>query len=118
MKMISEVRENPFVVSKNYINQILEKEEKIFEETADGDNYPKSVSGDYEVLGKEAVQVRLNGYEITDPYGKEAKTVDTAIFLSLVDKIIVEKVEDINAFETKKPLVPKAIFLTKFLLFI
>ncbi|MEX0931337.1 MAG: hypothetical protein WDZ88_01160 [Candidatus Paceibacterota bacterium] len=36
------------------------------------------------VIDQATVQIKLNGYEVSEPFNKKAKTLDTAIFLSVI----------------------------------
>ncbi len=54
-----------------------------------------NTSDSLSVIDHATVQVKLNGYEVSDPYNKKSKVLDTAIFLSVVSKQIREEVTSI-----------------------
>ncbi len=87
-----------FLVTEQYVKNIVAQEEKIFEDQIKADNQIHNISGEeYVSLGKDVIQIKINGYELEKPFGKEAKSLDVAFFVSLVPKSVVEKVEEILA---------------------
>jgi cell division ATPase FtsA len=73
----------PFTISSKIISNILDEESKKF------------IEPNNELIEKSAIQILLNGYNIDNPYGKEASTVDTTLFLSTMSDEVQEKVTDL-----------------------
>lgn len=73
-------------IIKSLINRIVEKESKIFEtSTLKGDI---NISAeDIQIIEKKIMQIKLNGYETSEPYSKMAKTLEIN-FISAVSKVI------------------------------
>jgi len=86
---------NPISVTDKYLKEIVKKDLKEFEKT-----YKKNSTGQdkeekefFEVLEAETVRVRLNGYEVANPRGVEAKTVEAVVFASLGHRGVIEAIE-------------------------
>ena len=62
--------EKLFNISSKFISAILDEESKKFTESRG------------KLIEKNVIQILLNGYNTNNPYGKEAWTVDTTIFIS------------------------------------
>ncbi len=91
-KVSTVTKKDSFTVSKNLIADIVSREEKSFEE----DTLGKDTLDKLHVLDKQIVQIKLNGYDMLDPYGKQADRVDVSLFMSLIPKTVMEKVFDVS----------------------
>ena len=75
--------EKPFNISSKFISAILDEESKKFTESRG------------KLIEKNVIQILLNGYNTNNPYGKEALTVDTTIFISSMSGEIQDRIKDI-----------------------
>ena len=80
-------------IIKSLINRIVEKESKIFEtSTLKGDI---NISAeDIQIIEKKIMQIKLNGYETSEPYSKMAKTLEINFFISAVSKKVIKILEE------------------------
>jgi hypothetical protein len=93
-KVVSMTDPAGFVVTKEAVDKIVDTHEKMFEaETAGG----KDFSDRLRVIEKRVVQIKLNGYEVSEPYGKKAAQADISLFISLIPKAVLDKVIDVSA---------------------
>lgn len=93
IRTIHSSREKPFVVSKETVSALLQKEI----EGAGG-----SLAGDYLQAGaredeltfleKETMHMKLNGYEVSDPWGRSVFQLEALLYLSVVPRNILEMV--------------------------
>ena len=75
--------EKLFNISSKFISAILDEESKKFTESRG------------KLIEKNVIQILLNGYNTNNPYGKEALTVDTTIFISSMSGEIQDRIKDI-----------------------
>ncbi|HVT74823.1 MAG TPA: hypothetical protein VHD69_00135 [Candidatus Paceibacterota bacterium] len=94
-KVVS-VRENePFALTRDQVDKIVATHEKMFEtEMANGD--AKALSG-LKVIERKIIDIRLNGYHVSEPFGKKARSADISFLASLVPTALYEKVVDVSA---------------------
>jgi cell division ATPase FtsA len=82
-----------FVLTKELIDSVVAEQERIFETETLG----RADLGDkLQAIEKRVVQIKLNGYEVHDPYGKSATRADISLFISLIPKAVVDRVFDVS----------------------
>jgi hypothetical protein len=82
-----------FVVTKELVDKVIAEQENIFETEV----LSHADLGDkLQAIEKRVVQIKLNGYEVENPYGKKATRADISLFISLIPKAVVDKVFDIS----------------------
>jgi len=82
-----------FVVTKELIDTVSLEQERIFETEMLG---KADLADKLQTVEKRVVQIKLNGYEVEDPYGKKATRADISLFMSLIPKAVVDKVFDVS----------------------
>ena len=83
-------KDKPVIVNERFVENILRMEKKMFEKTLkDNSVFESDKSRDAE---EEIIGFKLNGYTTKKPYGKMANVIEIAIYLSYVQKAIVQKV--------------------------
>ena len=95
-KIMTLEKSKPEVVTKEMINRIVDKEEKDFESGVVEPSRIPDFKEKLAVVERRIMQIRLNGYETPDPYGKSARTIDISFFLSLVPKMVLDETMDIS----------------------
>ncbi|TSD02719.1 MAG: Uncharacterized protein Athens071416_532 [Parcubacteria group bacterium Athens0714_16] len=80
-------------VTKSFVNEIIEKETKNFETIVAKDN-TNIVSENVQIVEKNVIQIKLNGYETSNPYSKMAKTLEINLFVSAVSKKVIKILEE------------------------
>jgi len=79
------IRESrPFKVTKNYLDKIVDEQEKIFQ-----NNIAKSGK----VVEKKIVQIKVNGYILDNIYDKTVSELEVTIFFTVVPDDILEAVD-------------------------
>jgi hypothetical protein len=91
-KIIILKEEKPFTLSKSQVDRIVATHEKMFETEMAGEGKPDSLKA----IERRVIDIKLNGYQLADPYGKLAKTADISFFTSIVPRTIFDKVIDIS----------------------
>jgi len=91
-KIIKTIKDKPFVVSDELIESYIKKEEDLFI-GSDLDTLDKD--GGVELMDRKIIQFKLNGYRVNDPYRKKINSVETSLFLSVANRNILDKIEDI-----------------------
>jgi len=82
----------PVTITKSFINEILDKEEKSFENELKGSARSKN---DFCQLERKIIEMRLNGYSTGEPYGKETENLEIQMFNSVIPVKILEKIESL-----------------------
>ncbi len=91
-KIIRSIHQKPFEITRKFLDHLVDEE---------ADSMKKEWTGGYaskeqmiEILEKEAMGYKLNGYFTGDPFGKKAKTVELSVNISLGIKEIHDKLKD------------------------
>jgi cell division ATPase FtsA len=93
-KILTVKKDQPVKITKVFIENLLESELKLFTSSIEGAT-PNANTG-LQVLSQKVVDIKLNGYSVDKPYGKLASTIDISIFLSVVPKEVISKIEEIT----------------------
>ncbi len=82
-----------FVLTQEMVDRIVEEQEHIFEnETLGRDDVGDRLTS----IEKRVIQIKLNGYETAEPFGKRIEHADISLFVSLIPKAVIDKVTDIS----------------------
>ncbi len=85
---------DPTEITEELVRTIIASAEQAFEaEVIDPANDP-AFKEKLSVIDRRVVQVRLNGYEVGDPYGKKARDLSVSFFISLVPKLVIDRVSE------------------------
>ncbi|MFZ2522536.1 MAG: cell division protein FtsA [Minisyncoccia bacterium] len=93
IKHIEIRKDNPFVITEKFLNDILEKEEVVFRDELKVDLEEKV--GSYDVVERSIVNVKINGYILKKNIGKTTKNFEAYLRMSVVSTDYVKKVRDI-----------------------
>jgi len=91
-KILKYSEDESFVVTEVLINDLLAKEEKEFMARLSSND--KEISG-YELLEHRVIEMRLNGYATSSPYGKSAKELELHFFASVSPAGVFEKIREL-----------------------
>ncbi len=84
-KLLQVKKDEAFTVQQKNVEKLIAEEfAEIFKGVTDGGSV---------VVEKALSHIKLNGYETANPYGKTAKTLDVAVYGSMVPSLLREKVE-------------------------
>lgn len=89
-KTIKFSQENSFVVTEKLVSGLMEKEEKEFVKRL---TKGESTNSRFNVLEHAVIEMRLNGYPTTEPYGKNGNALELQIFTSVSLANIYNKVD-------------------------
>lgn len=82
-RLIKYNQDAPFTVTEDGLDKLIEKEivlfrdSKLFAHAKAGDAMP-------EIMESKNIQTKLNGYEMSTPFGKKASQIEIAVFISMI----------------------------------
>lgn len=82
-------REEPLEITPHTLDKFLDDEVARLKEELKN-TLPTE---DMKVVEKKIIQIKLNGYEIKEPYGKTASHIDLAMMISISSKQVTERIE-------------------------
>lgn len=93
LKQISLQKENPIIFTKEVYNSLIQNEPLL----------NSDVSGNKKTIEKNIVHVRLNNYELLDPFNKPTKNINIAFYVGQVDLATLNNVTEVikNHFSAK-----------------
>jgi len=77
------IKEKPFFLDQHSLENLILSEEKRFQEALVS-SPQGSFLGDMAVIERELLTIRLNGYETSNPFLKQATNIDLSLFMSVV----------------------------------
>lgn len=87
-RTVSTEQEKPFRMTKEVLDRIVRREVDIFERSAEA----LRMGNDPVIIEKHVMRVALNGYDTSEPFAKEATTLDVALFISVCPEQIMDEV--------------------------
>ena len=87
-KIVTMKKEEPFTVTHKILGVFIEKEVDEFKSNMRG----TKKGGLLEIIDTKNIQMKLNGYETGNPYGKKVKNFEAAVFMSLGSKEILDAI--------------------------
>ncbi|HEY0908026.1 MAG TPA: hypothetical protein VGE35_01615 [Candidatus Paceibacterota bacterium] len=82
-----------FTLTKKLVSSIVAEQEKLFEKEMLGSN---NLADKLHVLEKRVVQIKVNGEEVANPYGKKAVLAEISLFISLMPRAVIDRVFDVS----------------------
>lgn len=79
-------------ITEEFIREFIEEEIGKFAKE-NSSVYPEVLGDELGILEKKIVDIKLNGYSVTNPYGKKATDIEVSIFVSFGSKKIIAKLE-------------------------
>lgn len=95
-KHIHVEQDNPFLITKSFIDDITQKEEALLENEMNKGVEVKEKDS-FEVIEKSIVHTKINGYELNQSIGTKTKSFDAFLCMSVVSKKVLKNVTDIIA---------------------
>lgn len=86
-------QENMFVITKSFLDDVVSKEEKIFEQELIKTN-PGIKPDSFEIIEKSVVHSKINGYTVESSLGKKTKVFDAFLCMSIVGKGALDNVRN------------------------
>ncbi len=95
-RTISKKEDAEFVVTEKLVRELIQKEIAVFSKEA-LTHFKQKQKGDdtkYQVLDNAITGIKLNGYTITSPYGKEVHTMEIYAFTTLMPQSVGDAIKD------------------------
>lgn len=109
--------EKSFVITRKFLESILQKEEESFQEELSKNSGGGSESS-FVVIEESIVRTEINGYVLNDSLGKKTKTFDLTISFAVLSKNIAEKINGIIIKHTHTSLAQIKMHTFPFISFI
>ncbi|HVU06220.1 MAG TPA: hypothetical protein VHE10_00250 [Candidatus Paceibacterota bacterium] len=93
-KVVTLRESEPFALTKEQVDKVVATHEKMFETEMVGDN-ENALKG-LKVIEHKVIDIRLNGYQVSDPYGKKAHSADISFLTSLIPASLYQKVNEVS----------------------
>jgi hypothetical protein len=90
-KRISILEENPFTVTKAFIENIVQNEEAIFKKELVKEDR-RETTETFSIIEKSVLHTKINGYTLDNPIGKKTKRFEAFLFMSLVAETIEKEI--------------------------
>jgi cell division ATPase FtsA len=84
-KTIKIKESKPFKVTEAYLNKLIIEQEKQFQ---------IDISKSGKIIERKIIQLKINGYEVTDFYNKSTKDLEVSVFFTVVPEDILKIVDD------------------------
>jgi hypothetical protein len=94
-KVVRSESEKPVTVSQDTINNLVQQEQEAFNAALREGKYSQIFGPDDRLLEKKVINIRLNGYDIEEPIGKQSKELELTLFSSFISQSIVSGVQEI-----------------------
>lgn len=88
-KIIRSQKDAPFTVTKKMLDELVEKDASLFRAEIETSQKTKEP---VEPIDTHIIQIKLNGYETSDPLGKEAHAMELALFIGLSSSQTIEAI--------------------------
>lgn len=92
-RLVHYKQEKPFKITEKGLNKIIEREINLFRESK---LFARSKVGDIppEIMESKNIQMKLNGYEARNPYGKSVSELEIALYISMIPSNIFTSIND------------------------
>lgn len=91
-RMVTVNRATPFTVTEKGIHKLIEREVEAFRTTY-LPQYKNVAEEETDILEAESIQIKLNGYDVSKPYGVSAKDMRMAVYVSVSSHKVLTAVE-------------------------
>jgi hypothetical protein len=90
-KVIKTSKDRSFIVNEKLLTQLVDNEVSLFRSNI----IKKKKTGEINlvVIDTRTIQIKINGYETNSPYGKSAKDIELALFVSMSDERVLKLIE-------------------------
>jgi len=92
-RLVHYTQPTPFVVSVGGLQKLIQKEIDVFR---DSKLFAHSKVGNAvpEIMESNNIQMKLNGYQVKNPYGKKASELEVALYISMIPANIHQSIND------------------------
>jgi cell division ATPase FtsA len=93
-KSVEIKKDQSFVVQPKTVEKLVSEQVALM--------FKDASKGESTIIESAKSHMRVNGYETTNPFGKEARSLDVAVYASMAPKILCEEIEN-EIFSTTHP---------------
>ena len=86
------IQENAFIVTRKFIDNIIDTEKKIAEKELIDSKYEHTFNNEIKIIESLIINTKINGYPIEDSIGKKTKIFDASLYMSFVSKEVLDTV--------------------------
>ena len=90
-KILKIRKDKQIIITDKTLDELIQKQSLDFSSII---NKSDKINEHIEVIDVKNMQIKLNGYETSNPYGKSAKNIDIALFVGLSSKKVIQSIED------------------------
>ncbi|GMQ94964.1 MAG: hypothetical protein BMS9Abin13_074 [Patescibacteria group bacterium] len=90
-RIVNVSKDKPFTVTPQIVDMLIESEARAMS-TAVGTN-KKTGEEESEIMDIQNIQIKLNGYETSNPYDKSVRNIEIALFISMSSKRVLDSVK-------------------------
>ncbi|MCC2630872.1 MAG: hypothetical protein K0S38_681 [Candidatus Paceibacter sp.] len=94
-KVVKTTQEKPFTIVKDTLNDLVKKEQEEFNAAIKEGKYAEVFGPDAMLLEKRVINIRVNGYAVDEPIGKQGRELELTLFSSFISKEILSEVENV-----------------------
>jgi hypothetical protein len=99
-RVIKYARPESFIVSEKFVDELIAREIELFR-SSKLFTRSKQENKQPEIMEAKNIQLKLNGYEMRQPFGKQATELEIALYISMIPNNIWEVIK--NVTETQWP---------------
>lgn len=92
-KMAAIKKDKPFVLTRELTEEVISSEVADFKQDLDKRNKP-GFKENLEVIEGEIIHIRMNDYELAEPFGKTAREAKLALYLSVSQREVVKRLTE------------------------
>lgn len=93
-EIIKSEKENPFIVSEKFIEDLLKDADKHFKKSSKL-QFEMLEAGNFKLIEKNIIQILLNGYNTNNPQGKKVNRADATLFVSMMSSEVYKKITSV-----------------------
>lgn len=92
-RLVRYTQSTPFLVTKKGLDKLIQKEVGIFTSSAE---FEKAKSGGLPpvIMESKNIQIKLNGYEVRNPFEKNAAELEVALYISMIPSNIFTSINE------------------------
>jgi hypothetical protein len=86
--------DKPYIVTQHFIDDLIKRSVEQFK-TSEKAKESIQIENNAEIIEQRIVEIKLNGYETSNPYGKLASKVELSFYTSMISKDVKSKVSKV-----------------------
>lgn len=103
-KIVTLHEEKPILISQHFIDELIKRSADQFK-SSDKARDSLQIDNNAEPIEQRIIEIKLNGYETINPYGKYANKIELALYTSLISKDVKSRVSKIISDKFQEKLI-------------